>query len=66
MSGWQQLDNPLLEIAELDVIARRNDTSLVEAPVELNNNFAVAVVIDFLEFADVACKDYCQRSVAVE
>lgn len=54
LTRWQQLDNPLLEVAELDVVARRDNTGLVQATVELNNHFAAAVVIDFLEFANVA------------
>ena len=31
LTGWQELDDPLLKITELDVVARRDDTSLVEA-----------------------------------
>lgn len=51
----QKLDNPLLEITELNVVARRDDTSLVETAVELNDNLSAAVIVDFLEFANVAC-----------
>jgi hypothetical protein len=52
----KQLDNPLLEVAELDVVAGRDDTGLVDAAVELDDNLAVAVVVDLLELADVTCK----------
>jgi len=38
----------------LDIVARRDDTSLVETAVELDDNLAVSVVIDFLEFTDVS------------
>jgi len=31
LTRWQKLDNPLLHVAELDVVARADDTSLVEA-----------------------------------
>lgn len=31
LTGWEQTDNPLLELAELNVVAGRDDTSLVEA-----------------------------------
>jgi len=30
LTGWQELDNPLLEIGETDVVAGRDDTSLVK------------------------------------
>jgi hypothetical protein len=82
LTGGQQLDNPLLEIGEADVVAGGDDTGLVEAAarvnkssrimarilaestrvrhghnipaVELNDNLARAVVVDFLELADEA------------
>ena len=54
LSRWQQFDDPLLEIPQLYIIPRRYDTSLVEATVQLNNNLAVAVVVNLLEFANVA------------
>ena len=38
----------------LDVEARRNDTRFVEMAVELNHNFARAMVIDDLEFTNVS------------
>ena len=31
MTGWQKLDDPLLEIGETDVVSGGDDTSLVEA-----------------------------------
>lgn len=55
LTRGKELDNPLLHVAELDVVAGRDDTSLVEAAVELDNNLAVAVVVDLLELANVAC-----------
>lgn len=53
----QELDDPLLEITELDVVSRVDDTGLVQAAVELDDNLAVAVVVDLLELSDVACGD---------
>jgi hypothetical protein len=50
----KKLDDPLLEITELDVVAGTDDTGLVDAAVELDHNLAVAVVVDFLELANVA------------
>lgn len=52
-TSWQKLLNPVLNLAELDVEAGRDDTTLVDAAVELDNNFARSVVIDFLELANV-------------
>jgi hypothetical protein len=52
----EELDDPLLHLSQLYVEARADNTSLVQAPVELDNDLAVAVVIDFLEFAYVACR----------
>jgi hypothetical protein len=54
LTGRKELDNPLLEITEADVVAGRDDTSLVESAVELDDNLAGAVVINFLELADVS------------
>jgi hypothetical protein len=50
----QQLDNPLLQVAELDVVAGRDNARLVDAADELDDDLAVAVVVDLLELADVA------------
>jgi hypothetical protein len=54
----KQLDNPLLHVTELHVVAGRNDSSLVEAAVKLHNNLAVAVVIDLLKLANVSYKKH--------
>jgi hypothetical protein len=54
LTRGQQLDNPLLHVAELDVVAGRDDTSLVDAAVKLDDDLAVAVVVDLLELANVA------------
>ena len=53
LTRGKELDNPLLHVAELDVVAGRDDTGLVEAAVKLDNNLAVAVVVDLLELANV-------------
>lgn len=53
LTGRQELDNPLLEVAKLDVVAGRDDTGLVDAAVKLDNNLAVAVVVNLLELANV-------------
>lgn len=54
LTRGQQLDNPLLEIGETDVVAGRDDTGLVQAAVELDNDLAGSVVVDLLEFTNIA------------
>lgn len=54
LTSGQQLDDPLLEISETDVVSGRDDTSLVETAVELNDDLAGAMVVDLLELANVA------------
>lgn len=54
LTGREQLDNPLLEVGEADVVPGGDDTRLVEAAVELDDDLAGAVVIDLLELANVA------------
>ena len=53
--GEEQVD-PVLNLADLDVEARGDDTRLVQAAVELDDDLARAVVVDDLEVADVACR----------
>lgn len=53
LTRWQKLDDPLLKITELDIVSWRNDAGLIEPAVELNDNLAIAVVINLLEFTDV-------------
>ena len=54
LTRGEQLDDPLLHVAELDVVAGGDDTGLVDAAVELDDDLAVAVVVDLLELANVA------------
>jgi hypothetical protein len=54
LTRWEELLDPLLQVVELDVVTWRDDTSLVEAAVELDDDLAVAVVVDLLELANVA------------
>lgn len=53
LTGREQLDNPLLELGEADVVAGGDDTGLVQAAVELDDDLAGAVVVDLLELANV-------------
>ena len=52
----QQVGDPLLHVLELDVVAWGDDTALVQAAVELDDNLAIAVVVDLFELSDVACE----------
>lgn len=54
LTGREKLLDPLLHILELDVVAGRDDTGLVETAVELDDDLAVAVVVNLLELANVA------------
>lgn len=54
LTGGQQLDNPLLEVGETDVVAGRDNTSLVETAVKLDDDLAGAVVVNLSELGDVA------------
>ena len=51
--GEEQVD-PVLDLADLDVEAGRDDARLVQAAIELDDNLARTVVVDDLEVADVA------------
>ena len=63
LTRWQQLHDPLLEVREAHVVAGGDDTGLVDAAVELDDDLAGAVVIDFFEFANVAFVEICQWKV---
>ena len=58
LTRGQQIDDPLLHVLELDVVAWGDDAALVQAAVELDDDLAAAVVVDLLELADVACSSY--------
>lgn len=54
LTRGEQLNNPLLEVTELDVVAGADNASLVETAVELDDDLARAVVVNLLELANVA------------
>lgn len=54
LTGRQEPHNPLLEIGDLDRVAGRNASSLVDTSVELDDDLSGAVVIDLLKLADVS------------
>ena len=53
LTGWKQVVDPGFNIFLLDVEARRNDTSLVDATNELDYNLAGSVIIDNFEFSNI-------------
>lgn len=54
LPGWQQVHNPFLNFSILNIETRTNDTALVEAASQLNNNLVGTVVIDNFEFTNVS------------
>jgi len=55
LTGWEELDNPLLHLSKADVVPGGNTSGLVDTSVELDDDLAGAMVIDLLELANVAC-----------
>lgn len=53
LTRGQQVTDPLFHGIELDVETGRNDTTLVQTTVELDNNLSSAMVIDDFEFINV-------------
>lgn len=51
-SGKEQV-HPVLDLVHLDVVTRGDNTTLVQAAVELNNDLARTMVVDNFELADV-------------
>jgi hypothetical protein len=61
-TGREQQVDPALNLRVLDVEARGDDAGFVEAAVELDDDFARAVVVDDFEFVDVTFRSesvYC-------
>lgn len=57
LTRGQEPDDPLLKVGDLDGVAGRDATCLVDAAVELDDDLAGAVVVDLLELTNVACRD---------
>lgn len=53
LTRWKQLDDPLLNVTELNIVSGRDNTSLVETTVKLDNDFAASMIIDLLKFTNV-------------
>ena len=55
LTGRKELHDPLLHLGQTNVESWGNAPSLVQTPIELDDNLAGAVVVDLLEFTNVAC-----------
>ncbi len=56
LTGRQQVVHPLLNVCNLQVEARRDNADLVDAPVQVYDDLAAAVVVHDLKLAYVACR----------
>lgn len=54
LTGGQEVRGPLLQLLNLDIVARGDDTALVDAANELDDDLARATIIDDLELANVS------------
>merc|ERR1712222_185165 len=54
LSGGQEVVGPLLDVSDGDIEPGGDHTALVEAPSQIDNNFASSVVINDLKLPDVA------------
>jgi len=57
MARGQQVGHISIEVVQLKIEARADDTALVQATAQLNNDLSRALVIDNLELADVTLKE---------
>ena len=53
LSGRQDLVAELLEVLQLEIETRRDDTALVKSTVQINDDFTVSLVINDLELVDI-------------
>lgn len=54
LPGGQDAAGPLLEVGEGEVVAGRDDSALVDAADEFDDDLLGSVIVDDLELADVA------------
>ncbi len=52
----QQVLNPSLDLIEADIETRGDDSALVDAAVELDDNLARAAIVNNLELTNVSCE----------
>ena len=54
LTRGQKVGGPLLDLAQRQIEARRDDTTLVDAANELNHHLSAAMVVDDLELPNVS------------
>lgn len=54
LTSRQQVGRPFLNLGVLDVKTRRDDTTLVDTAIELNDNLTGTVIINNFKFTNIA------------
>jgi len=54
LTRWKKVLCPCLHVSDGQIKTRTDDTTLIKTSVQINNDFASAVVVDNFKFADVA------------
>jgi hypothetical protein len=54
LPGRHKVGGPSLDLVELDVEARRDDATLVDPAVQVDDDLAVAAIVDDLELSNVS------------
>ena len=62
-TGRKEQVDPGLDLGHLDVETWRDDARLVESTIQLNDDLSGTMVVDYLKFANVACKEGVVGSV---
>lgn len=55
LAGWEEVDDPLLDLVLGNIESGADNAALVEASRELNYDLAGPVIVNDLEFSDVSC-----------
>jgi len=50
----KEVHNPVLDLANLDIESRANDSTLVQTPVELNYNLVSTMIVNNGKFSNVS------------
>lgn len=54
-TGREQVDDPVLDLIKLHIETRRDDTTLVQTTVQVDDDLARTVIINNFELSDVSC-----------
>lgn len=55
LARGEQIVDPVLQLGKFDIKAGRDDTTLVETTVEMNDNLSRTVIINNLKLLNVTC-----------